>query len=280
MRGQHRTEEMRPALIFHNSINNAGFANVDEWYPEKDDIIFKVHKGAFVAPLKEILNISELDDNFNAFVLSTKKCYNSTDMRNHLYQYLNYFEKFYDTDREYLVVLYQLKILCERFKAYTVDNLKTDLRRYILYSGIHEKVVKFVDDNYKLHLNYVNKKNPSLQYTDRHAKLLLRMSLLADLEIPILTDYAYMHKIDNIDDYLLSAFDDVLHRYPEDIYSKLYDTAYTNTIQNEKNNQLVWNKQSIRAIDVTTHSMNSVANIILNIMPKYTYDRNVVSFNK
>ena len=101
-----------------------------------------------------------------------------------------------------------------------------------------------------------------------------------DLCIPLLTNYAYMHKIDNINDYLLAFYDRVLHVDDSiDMYLKLYDTAYTNILSNQKNNQGIWIKQDIRSIDVTTHSTDSVHNIILNIMPKYTFDKNIVSFN-
>ena len=37
--------------------------------------------------------------------------------------------------------------------------------------------------------------------------------------------------------------------------------------------------QSIRSKNTTTLSMDSLENIILNIMPKYTYDKNIVSLN-
>ena len=88
-----------------------------------------------------------------------------------------------------------------------------------------------------------------------------------------------MHRGDNIDDYLIAFFDYILNLYDVDMYSKLYDTAYTNIYTNQKTNQGVWDKQDIRAIDITTHSTHSVRNIILNIMPKYTFIRNIISFN-
>ena len=62
------------------------------------------------------------------------------------------------------------------------------------------------------------------------------------------------------------------------IYAKLYDTAFTNVIANQKSNP-IWEKQDIRSIDASTHSVDSVHNIILNIMPKYSFDKNIISFN-
>ena len=41
----------------------------------------------------------------------------------------------------------------------------------------------------------------------------------------------------------------------------------------------MWAKQDVRGKDVATHSLESVNNIILNIMPKYAFDKNIVALN-
>ncbi|WP_301204469.1 hypothetical protein [Bacteroides acidifaciens] len=279
-------QDFKPAIIFmEDSVyyKNENFIPVDQWEPETpEDRVVNVTKGNFIAPICATYGLN-IDPNmrFDHFVLSTKKCYNSNDMRAHLFQYINYFEKFYDTDREYIAVLYRLKTIMDKYDStlYPCNAFFYDMYRYILTGELERKVARMVDDNYTLELNYVNMRSPSLQYTDYHAKLLLRMSILMDLCIPLLTNYAYMHRVDNIDDYLIAFFDYILNLYDVDMYSKLYDTAYTNIYTNQKTNQGVWDKQDIRAIDITTHSTHSVRNIILNIMPKYTFVRNIISFN-
>lgn len=279
--------KMTPAIYFEDAPaspqnNTLKFIPVDEWHPSETEMVVSVIKGYFVAPISTTYNLN-IDPRmrFDYFVLSTKKCYNSQDMRDHLFQYINYFEKFYDQDREYIAVLYHLKTIMDKYDSahYPVQAFFGDCYRYILKSNLEKKIAKMVDDNYNLSLNYVNLKSPSLQYTDYHAKLLFRMSMLMDLCIPLLTNYAYMHRIDNIDEYLMEFFDYVLNLYDVNMYNKLYDTAYTNIYTNQKTNQGIWDKQDIRAIDITTHSSHSVRNIILNIMPKYTYTKNIISFN-
>ncbi len=266
-----------------DSEYNKEFIPVDKWAPTSpEEALVKVTKGYFIAPLSATYNLN-IDPamRFDYFVLSTKKCYNSDEVREHLFRYINYFEKYYDQDKEYLAVLYHMKSVMDKYDntIYTQDKFFYDLQRYILRSNLENKVAKMVDDNYTLNLNYVNLRSPSLQYTDYHSKLLFRMSMLMNLIIPLLTNYAYMHRIDDIDEYLMQAFDNVLYLYDVDMYSKLYDTAYTNIYTNQKTNQGVWDKQDIRAIDITTHSTHSVRNIILNIMPKYTFVKNIISFN-
>lgn len=257
---------------------------VDLWTPQNpNEVIINCKPGFFVAPLSVLFNI-ELgpNDKMDYFVLSTKKCYNSATMRTHLYQYVNYFCNFYDPEWEYMSVLFAMKTKIDRYSAtsYPIEAFFYDMERYILRSTIADHVEQMVKDNYYQELNYVNIKTPSLQYTNDHARLLHKMSILMDLCIPLLTNYAYMHKVDNIDDYLLRFYDRILHMDNTiDIYAKLYDTAYTNVVANQKNNAGIWIKQDIRSIDTTTHSTDSVHNIILNIMPKYTFDKNIISFN-
>lgn len=259
------------------------FVPVDKWKPiDPEDRVVNLIKGYFIAPISTTYNLN-IDPRmrFDYFVLSTKKCYNSQDMRDHLDQYVNYFETFYDPDREYIAVLYHLKSMMDKYDndMYPSNVFFGDCYRYILVSNLQNKVTQMVEDNYHLELTYVNNKMPSLQYDNRHAKLLLQMSILMDLCIPLLTNYAYMHRVDNIDEYLMQFFDLVLNLYNVDMYSKMYETAYSNILNNQKSNQGIWDKQDIRAIDITTHSTHSVRNIILNIMPKYTFERNIISFN-
>lgn len=260
------------------------FVRVDEWMPQRpEEVIVSCRAGYFIAPLSIFFNIdSESGDNLNKFILSTKKCYNSPAMREHLFRYVNYFCNYYDTDFEYLSVLLAIKTKVDRFdqSVYPIDMFFYDMERYIISPSIVNKVKKMVEDNYYQDLTYTNVKSPTLQYTNEHAKLLHTMSILMDLCIPLLTNYAYMNKISNIDDYLLMMYDRILHMDNSiDIYSKLYDTAYTNVLQNQRANQGIWIKQDIRSIDITTHSTDSVYNIIMNIIPKYTFDKSIVNFN-
>ena len=282
--GNQSTQELIPAVIFKNDETPGAFIPVDRWMPQGEDAIIHLQKGTLFAPISQFSGINVNPDmKFDYFTLAPKKCYNSPDMRNHLYQYLNYFEKYYDPDKEYMAILFRLKTFMDKndSMSYPQEYFFNDLERYILRSTIEAKVKNMVEDNYQLDLNYTNAKSPSLMYTNEHAKILLKMSLLMDLCIPLLTNYAYMHKVENVDEYLMMFYDRIFMLYYNkvDMYTKLYDTAYTNIAANQKNNIGIWNKQDIRAIDVPTHSSASVRNIILNIMPKYSFEQNIISFN-
>ena len=104
---------------FYISEEIPSFIPVDSWVPTNDeDKIFKHVKGSKILPVSEYYRISDnavLDN----FILNSKKSYNSDNLREHLCHYINYFEKFYDTDRELLAVYYKIKYLIDYVNSYS-----------------------------------------------------------------------------------------------------------------------------------------------------------------
>ena len=264
--------------------------SIDSWEAKNiNDVFVTTTKGYFIITpnshwlsLKELFDISirlDPNDKLYFFVLSTKKCYNGDYMRQHMYQYINYFCNYYDTDLEYMSILLYLKVKIDRVNSlgYGEEAFFNDLETYILKSNLANKVSKLVQDNYWHNLQQYSNSKPELKYDNDDAKQLYIMSFLMNLCIPLLTHYAFMHKVGSIDEYLLQFYNDKVLDLR--MYNKLYLTAQTKTESNEQNNQGIWVKQDIRGIDICTHSEDSVHNIILNIMPKYIFTKNNISFN-
>lgn len=87
----------------------------------------------------------------------------------------------------------------------------------------------------------------------------------------------YMRKVTNTTDFLLSVYDVLIHIFPKvDVYNKLYETAISNVLRTAKRNQVIWNMQDIRGLNTSIHSLQSVNNVLINIMPKYRFDGNLV----
>lgn len=91
--------------------------------------------------------------------------------------------------------------------------------------------------------------------------------------------FMYARKIDNTTEFILSVYDVLIDQYDVDIYNKLYETAISNVLRTAKRNQAIWNMQDIRGINTSIHSLQSVQNVLINIMPKYRYDGNLVHLN-
>lgn len=255
---------------------------VDEWKPEADDIYYTNAKDIIVAPVSDYYHLDGDNVRINYFWIKPKKSYNSDLLRDHCCHYLNYFEKYFDTEKEYFTNMALIKFLMDYYQDYNINNFIYDINRYIIQSSIISKVQAMVDHNYSLELSYKSANNPQLQYTDQHAKALLNISILMNMCIPLITHFAYIRKIQDIDEYLLDFYDYILY-CPQfasvDIPSKLYETSISNVNRNVKNNAIIWQKQDIRGKDAITHSMGAVRNIILNIIPKYTFSQNMVSLN-
>lgn len=256
---------------------------VDKWKPQPEDIYFTNAKDVLVAPISNYYHLEDGNSaRINYFWIKPKKSYNSDLLRDHCCLYLNYFEKYFDIEKEYFTNVALIKFLIDYYQDYGVQNFVYDMTRYIIQPSIISKIERMVDHNYTLELSYKSANNPQLQYTDDHAKTLLKISILMNLCIPLITHFAYSRKINDIDEYLLDIYDYILYA-PQfasvDIPSKLYETSISNVNRNAKNNAIIWQKQDIRGKDTITHSMGAVRNIILNIIPKYTFSQNMVSLN-
>lgn len=249
---------------------------IDVWEEQPEDIIYNTVKCYIFAPVSRIFKTE--NTSLDCFVVQPKKCYNSDLMRNHLCHYCNYFEKFYDQDKELLTVQSRIKYCIDCIPNYGELNFINDVKVYILGESIRAKINKLVNDNYYLKMDYKNIPQ-SLQYTDEHVKIMLSQSLLMNFAIPLITHFIYTNKITFIDNFILKVYDIILHLYPVDIYTKIYETTITNVSKSERKNKIIWDKQDIRGKDVVTHSYASVNNILLNIMPKYRFDQSIISLN-
>lgn len=254
------------------------FIHVDEWIPEEDDLLFKHAKGVFIAPVSRVFGC---EDNsvmgFDYFILSPKRCYSNLKLREHFARYLNYFEKFYDTDKELLSIYAQIKYLIDFEKGYTKEALAYDLDRYILSGSFMAKIDAMNLANYRLDLDY-SKVNSCLEYNNKHGKIMMKISLIMIMIIPILTHFIYVNRITDTDLFLLEFFDKLLHMFDVDIYSKLYETALSKIERNMLRNP-IWNNQDIRGLNQTTHVINTVNTLILNVMPKYDYTGTIIFLN-
>jgi len=277
---------------------NANIPLVDEWKPNGEDIYFTFSKNIIVAPIATYFHLEPTEENnkLNYFIVKVKKGYNSDDLKEHICHYLNYFIKYYDEEKELFTNMANIKFMIDAYAGrpnvdingnpqfvYTPQNFYLDIMKYILQPSIFQKVIDMTERNYSLALSYKSMNNPQLQYTDDHAKALSEASLLMNICIPLITHFIYTARVTDIDEFILGIYDKILYcpifEGKVNLYSKLFETAISNIEKNKKNNEVIWNKQDIRGLDTVIHAENTVKNIILNIMPKYTFDKSMISLN-
>lgn len=158
-----QAENLVEAMVFETPESRAP---IDEWQPScPEDEVFKTVRGAIMTDISSIFGL-ESNSQLDAFIMSTKRSYNNPDMRAHTVQYLNYLEKYYDTDRELVTIYARLKYLIDYVPSYTKEAFLYDLTTYIMHGSISLKVGYLTRDCYSLNLTYKNLKNPNLQYSD------------------------------------------------------------------------------------------------------------------
>lgn len=112
---------------------------------------------------------------------------------------------------------------------------------------------------------------------------MMKMSVLMNMLIPLVCHFMYVRGITNSTEFLSAVADIIMDIYSKnfgvDIYNKLFETAVSNVLRTAKKNQAIWLMQDIRNTNTTVHSMQSVQNVLINIMPKYRYDGNLVHLN-
>lgn len=107
----------------------------------------------------------------------------------------------------------------------------------------------------------------------------MKMSVLMNIMIPLMCHFMYARGVTNSTEFLLSIYDILIDLYDVDVYNKLYETAISNVLRTAKRNQGIWAMQDIRGVNTTIHTLQSVQNILINIMPKYVYSGNLVHLN-
>ena len=119
---------------------------IDKWTPNPEDILFTNAKGIIYAPINTVFQ-SDVDS-INYFIMSPKKCYNSQVMRDHTCLYLNYFEKYFDPDKELFVTMARIKYLIDYEQNYSKQGFLYDIRAYILGKSLTDKVAALTEYNY------------------------------------------------------------------------------------------------------------------------------------
>lgn len=256
---------------------------VDEWECPPEFQLFKHIDKAIVIPVGKYFGVEDPNNTLNFFNVSPKRCYNRPEMRIHTTKYLNYFNHFFDQEGELYTMYAKIKYMIDEVDPdlYSQDDFLRDLKRYILFNkSILWKVYLMNQANYMIELKAKKGRSvPSLQYNVSHGKILMQMSILMNMAIPLVTHFAYKRNLEPIDDVLLTVFDIILYMSDVDIYSKLYETASSEVERSTKLHKALWDMQSIRGINALTHIDDSIINIILNIIPKYEYHENIISFN-
>lgn len=276
---------------------------IDDWEPIEQWKIMKQSKNCIHLPVSDFTDKGVQYDYLDSFVLNQKRCYNADLVRSHICHYVNYFETLYDPEKELFNHYYRIKLLIDLgyrdmegnfVRPFNKDDLMYNIKHYILSDSIYDKIWKMVKDNYSLNLRYKNKSNEALQYNNYHGEYLMEISVFQNILIPIVVHFAYKNKIMNeqvINGLLFEVYNMLFAVYqdfdfmqkrssmPSDVFGKLYETVNTMMNSNYAGNKTLWMISEIRGYNPTISTFDAVNLLIMQMMPKYKFDENMISYN-
>ena len=133
-------------------------------------------------------------------------------------------------------------------------------------------------------MNYKNNTKQALQYNDTHGKIFMEISVFMNILIPLVSHFVYRAKITStqeIDELFQTVYQFLFDRYINtvDLKAKLFETANTTIARDQRTNKDLWDKSEIRGMDISVNSLDAVDTLVLQVMPKYKYNQNMVMYN-
>lgn len=210
-------------------------------------------------------------------------------------KYINYFINRYDMDNELVLAFLKLKWLLDEKKFFTAENVHQliDLIYELVFTPtICEKIRQLVDDNYlddierdvtKYKSNANQDYLESLEFTNKHNKILLRISFGMRIICPIMYHYFCINKIkpDTLKDKkdvtivydfyypLFKLFSDGV-----DMFNKLYVYIKRKVLDSSYHNQKIFNQRDIFGDDIMLVIERFVkTRLIVDNMVKYKFNK-------
>jgi len=267
---------------------------VDEWEPEERDVIIRHDGKLVIIPFDKIFNKDNITS-LNTFVIKKESYVKRLDhvlnkdgtISKGICHYLNYFIKYYDLDNELLLSYIKLK--------YIIDNKKKSIKLIsfikMLYSilfteSLKNKIRHLVEDNYHVDVTSHNgiKYTKSMEFTNEHAKLLMMISMSMKIMVPIIFHFINSSSMLKEPNYIFQFYERLfyMYKYDEevDIYNKLWVSTLAKVNVNATKHRVIWDQREIFGTDPLIELDKLLKEkIISETMFKYTFDKNIISFN-
>ena len=258
------------------------FIKVDEWVPSAIDNIVAYDGKLIIIPFNKLFNKQD-SDVLNTFIIK-KESY--VKRLPDLCQYNNYFIKYYDNDKELLMAYFKLKFLIDnKTSNIGIGAFIKFIYNILLSDSMVNKIVQMVEDNYYIELTSEPGKtyNESLEFTTEHAKVMMQISMAMKLMVPVMFHYLNTYNLIKNRQYIFRFYEglfDIFGGEEIDIYNKLWISIYSKVNVNHVRNKIIWEQREIYGTDPLTHMVDLLKDkIISETMFKYTFDKNIISFN-
>lgn len=208
---------------------------INTWSPKDEDIYAESDGKLFIFHFDKFFGKSNLKV-YNKFFIKKGSYENQLDI---ITRYINFFMKFYDKDDELATAYLKIKYALDKEKRFNVDNMNMLINMIyeVLFTDtLREKISAMVEDNYlddiennvdkKKYNKKENKHLESLEFTNKHIKILLKISFGMKIISPVLFHYVALNviKLDKDSDLIYNFYEKLFTIFNDgvDIYNKLF----------------------------------------------------------
>lgn len=238
---------------------------INMWKPKAEELIAESDGKLFIFNFDKLFDKPNLKM-YNKFFIKKGSYENQLEV---ITRYINFFMKFYDEDNELGMVYFKLKYALDKEKRFDENNMYVliNLIYEIMFTDtMQEKINKMVEDNYlddiennEGRTKYIKKENKhleSLEFTNKHIKILLRISFGMKIMSPVLLHYVAINviKLDKDSPIIHQFYERLFEIFSEDvnIYNKLFVYVKAKVLESKSHNERIYEQRDILGVDVYT----------------------------
>lgn len=232
------------------------------WKPKSNQIWIEQDEKIYLVHFDKIFNSPNLAQ-YNQFIIDKVSYSNQLGV---ITKYANYFVNKYDDENELAMAYLKLKVELDKYKSFDKDNMQEliDLVYQLMFhESMVDKISRLVEDNYLDDIDSNDstgryKKDAkqyleSLEFTNEHVKILLKISFGMKLMCPVIFHWAYINviKFQPDSDILWKFYKGLLPLFEGDvnIFNKLFVYIKTKILDSKAHNSLIFQQREIMGKD-------------------------------
>ena len=206
-----------------------------EWKPDKKSLICEQDGKLIVCHFEKVFGHDEKLSIYDRFLIGRDSYVKQLDQ---IIRYINFLMSEYDTDNELVTAYLKIKFAVDKENAFSADDLmsyKAFLYDILFTNSMIDKINTMVEENYlddievpvddKKYSKDTKKYLESLEFTNNHIQILLKISIAIKIMVPVLFHFIQKNKLkSNEEDFLYNFYDDLFDLFGFSTYWTLYDS--------------------------------------------------------
>lgn len=207
-----------------------------EWKPDKKSLICEQDGKLIVCHFEKVFGHDEKLSIYDRFLIGRDSYVKQLDQ---IIRYINFLMSEYDTDNELVTAYLKIKFAVDKENAFSADDLmsyKAFLYDILFTNSMIDKINIMVEENYlddievpvddKKYSKDTKKYLESLEFTNNHIQILLKISIAIKIMVPVLFHFIQKNKLkSNEEDFLYNFYDDLFDLFGFSTYWTLYDSS-------------------------------------------------------